>query len=261
MTINHILHPALEFRSNQVLDINLIELFGIDFILVSYLDLWISYLDQVSFDRKWLRVLSQILLLVENRIHGDKFRTILQLHELVLDNLQLLLQGLDGENVVASRVVKRLLSQPFLDRIKEGLILFEIDVAQIEFILLVPERSFLEDFGYLVDELIGVVCVFADLFLHIARELNPLIQFNILRVHEVGHKRLDSNVESAQMDLPKGIVSVKATSEVRNVLVEQMILLIILHGSIFDDLSLDWVLAEEGELLPHFEDAGLDLLF
>lgn len=41
---------------------------------------------------------------------------------------------------------------------------------------------------------------------------------------------------------------------------QQMILFIILHGSIFDYFSLNWVLAEECELLSHFENAWLDLL-
>lgn len=260
MAVDHILHPALKFGSDQVFDINLVELFGIDFILVCHLHLWISYLNQISLHRKWLGVLSQIFLLVENGVHSNKFGSILQLHELILDNLQLLLQGLNCEHVITCGMVKRLLSQLFLDRIKERLILFEVDVAQIEFVLLVPQSSFLEDFGNLVDELIWVVSVFTDLFLHVTSEFDPFVQFNVLRVHEVGHKRLDGNVEGAQMNLAKSIVSIKTSSQIGNVLVEQMILLIILHRTVFDDLSLDRVLAVEGQLLPHLENTWLDLL-
>lgn len=214
MAVDHVLHPALEFRSDQVFDVNLIELFGINFILICYLNLWISYFNQVSFHREWLRVLSQIFLLVENGVYGDQFRAILQLHELVLDYFQLLLQGLNGKNVIARRVVERLLSQLFLHRIEVRLILFKVDVTQIELVLLVPQSSFFEDFGYLVDELARVVRVFADLFLHVAGEFDPFVQLNVLGVNEVGHKRFDSNVEGAQMDLPKSVVSIKATSEI-----------------------------------------------
>lgn len=42
---------------------------------------------------------------------------------------------------------------------------------------------------------------------------------------------------------------------------EQIVLFIILHRAVFDDFPVDWVLAVEGKLLPHFENAGLDLLF
>ena len=42
---------------------------------------------------------------------------------------------------------------------------------------------------------------------------------------------------------------------------EQIVLFIILDGTVFDDFFLDWVLAVEGKLLPHFENAWLDLLF
>lgn len=131
-----------------------------------------------------------------------------------MDYFQLLLQGLNGENVIARRVVERLLSQLSLHRIEVRLILFKVDVTQIELVLLVPQSSFFEDFGYLVDELARVVCVFTDLFLHVASEFDPFVQLNVLGVDEVGHKRFDCNVEGAQMDLPKSVVSIKTTSEV-----------------------------------------------
>lgn len=77
MAVDHVLHPALEFGSDKVLDVNLIELFGINLILICYLNLWISNFNQVSFHGKRLRVLSQIFLLVENGIYGDQFGAIL----------------------------------------------------------------------------------------------------------------------------------------------------------------------------------------
>lgn len=131
-----------------------------------------------------------------------------------MDDFQLLLQGLNGEDVIARRMVERLLSQLPLDRIEERLVLFKVDVTQIELVLLVPQRSFFEDLGYLVDELIRVVRVFADLFLHVACEFNPFIQFDVPCVHEVGHERFDRYVECAQMNLTKSIVPIKTTSEV-----------------------------------------------
>lgn len=131
-----------------------------------------------------------------------------------MDYFQLLLQGLNGKNVIARRVVERLLSQLSLHRIEVRLVLFKVDVTQIELVLLVPQSSFFEDFGYLVDELARVVRVFTDLFLHVASEFDPFVQLDVLGVDEVGHKRFDSNVEGAQMDLAKSVVSIKATSEV-----------------------------------------------
>jgi len=77
VAVDHVLHPALEFGSDKVLDVNLIELFGINLILICYLNLWISNFNQVSFHGKRLRVLSQIFLLVENGIYGDQFGAIL----------------------------------------------------------------------------------------------------------------------------------------------------------------------------------------
>ena len=77
MAVDHVLHPALEFGSDKVLDVNLIELFGINLILICYLNLGISNFNQVSFHGKRLRVLSQIFLLVENGIYGDQFGAIL----------------------------------------------------------------------------------------------------------------------------------------------------------------------------------------
>lgn len=126
-------------------------------------------------------------------------------------------------------MIKCLLSQSTLDRVEEWLILFEINMIKIEFVLLVPECSLFKDLGNLVNELFWIVCIFSNLFLHVTGKLNPLVKFDVFRINKVGNERLDGDVESTQVDLAECVITVEASSEIRNILMEQMVFFIILH--------------------------------
>lgn len=77
MAIDHVLHPPLELSSDEVFDVNLVELLGVDLVFVGHLNLWVSYLDQISFNWEWLGIFTQIFLLVKDGIDGNQLGSIL----------------------------------------------------------------------------------------------------------------------------------------------------------------------------------------
>ena len=91
MAIDHVLHPPLELSSNEIFDVNLVELLGVDLIFVGHLNLRVSYLDQIPFNWQRLSIFAQILLFVKDWVHGNELGPILQLHEFVLNYFQFFL--------------------------------------------------------------------------------------------------------------------------------------------------------------------------
>ena len=87
--------------------------------------------------------------------------------------------------------------------------------------MLISQSFLLEDFGHHLDELVWRVLVEVRLPLHVATEVLPLVQGDILTVGEVGHEGLDPHRERAHVDLADDRVLLETSTERRDVLMAE----------------------------------------
>ena len=59
--------------------------------------------------------------------------------------------------------------------------------------------------------------ILADLFLHIATDVHPLVQVHVLLVREIADEAFDADAERAQFYLSQDVVFVKATVQAPDV--------------------------------------------
>lgn len=84
MSVDDVLHPALEVGSDQEVDVTLLELLGVDLVFEGQLDLGVGHFDQISLNRKRNGVEPEVLSLVEDRVDVDQLASALLLQELML---------------------------------------------------------------------------------------------------------------------------------------------------------------------------------